>query len=111
MSRAGDIFERLTEIIEQENVALRRGRHDLILELNERKQRAYLECFSVLARIKSAENDPEFGQHLEELRSRLALNKSLLQLHLDALNEITRTLAEVICDADSDGTYSATSHK
>lgn len=102
---------RLGQIVDEENGALRSGEHALIPEINQRKEHAYLECSSALARVKNVESDSELSYLLEQLRSKLKVNKSLLKVHLDALSEITLILSNAIGESEWDGTYSATSHK
>lgn len=111
MDRLGKILIHLGKIVDEETAALRQGKHELITEINQRKEQAYLECSRALAAVKNVEAHPQLNEHLEQLRSKLKVNQALLKVHMDALSEITMTLSNAIGEAEWDGTYSATSHK
>lgn len=99
---------RLEEIIDQETTALRgRGAIDL-KAFNDRKMQALLDLSRLLKQIGSLKGDAVLAKRLGEVQSKLEVNRAILKMHLEAVREISTTLATAIQDSESDGTYSPT---
>jgi hypothetical protein len=98
---------RLEEIVDQETAALKaRAAVDLKV-FNDRKNQMLLELSRALRTLPGAGgNDAALAAQLGSLRRKLEINRSVLKMHVEAVREISTTLADAIRDADSDGTYS-----
>lgn len=98
-------IQRLEEIVEQETSALRARQVIDLKEFNDRKSQALLELMRWLRNIQGLESNPALAERIASLKSKLAVNQALLQVHLEAVREISTTLADAIRNAESDGTY------
>ena len=97
---------RLEEIIDQETTALR-GRGSIDLKgFNDRKMQALLDLSRLLKQVANVKGDTRLQKRLGIVQSKLALNSAILKMHLEAVREISSTLATAIRDSESDGTYS-----
>jgi hypothetical protein len=47
----------------------------------------------------------EVTEEIQRLREKLERNRSLLEMHYDAVREVASIIVKAIKDADSDGTY------
>ena len=99
-------IERLEEAVEQETAALQRRAVVDLKEFNDRKSRGLLELTRAMRQIDSAVPDQLLVARLARLRAKLEVNGAVLKLHLDAVREVSATMAEAMRNADSDGTYS-----
>lgn len=99
---------RLEEIIDQETTALRgRGAIDL-KGFNDRKMQALLDLSRLLKQVGNLKGDTALSKRLGEVQSKLEVNRAILKMHLEAVREISSTLATAIQDSESDGTYTPT---
>ena len=57
---------------------------------------------------QAVEADPRVVAHLTGLRTSLIRNQAALQMHLDAVREVSVIIARSIQEVESDGTYSQT---
>lgn len=96
---------RLEEIIDQETSALRSRKSIDLKEFNDRKSQALLELTRSLRNLPSADPNPALTERIGSLQSKLAINRAVLKMHLEAVREISTTLSDAIREADSDGTY------
>ncbi len=96
---------RLIQVLDRETTALKRREPVDMDELCDRKNQALLELSRIARRFDRDEIDPELRPMLGQLREKLDENRSVLTLHLQAVQEVAKILAEAIRDADSDGTY------
>jgi hypothetical protein len=100
-------IQRLEEIVEQETAALRSRRAVDLKDFNDRKSQALLDMTRALRQIQAgAKPAAHVMDRLGELRVKLEVNRRVLQMHLEAVREVSATLADAIREADSDGTYS-----
>ncbi len=59
----------------------------------------------LMKQVSSLKGDTALQKRLQGIHSKLALNRSILKMHLEAVREISSTLATAIRDSESDGTY------
>lgn len=99
------VIQRLEEVVEQETAALRSRQAVDLKDFNDRKSHALLDLTRALRQVQGGANQPYLMNRLGELRAKLEVNRRVLQMHLEAVREVSTTLADAIRDADSDGTY------
>jgi len=73
---------------------------------SQRKNRGLLELTRAVRLTQGAEADPRVVAHLTQLRASLVRNEAALQMHLDAVREVSAIIAKSIQEVESDGTYS-----
>lgn len=100
-------LDRLEETIEAETAALLA--RDLIAmdEFNRRKSQSLLEITRIMRTVKDGAIDPAAVKRVEGLREKLAVNHSILERYMRAVQEISSIVSGAIQNANSDGTYSA----
>jgi flagellar biosynthesis/type III secretory pathway chaperone len=98
------VIQRLEEVVDQETAALRTRSVVDLAEFNNRKSQGLLDLNKALRGADTA--DRMVAARLTRLRAKLDGNRAALQMHLDAVREISTVVADTIRDADSDGTYS-----
>jgi len=100
-------------------VSLTRGRWPVNAELSDeraapvdfdafsqRKNRGLLELTRTMRLTQGVEVDPRVVAQLTGLRASLVRNQATLQMHLDAVREVSAIIARSIQEVESDGTYS-----
>jgi hypothetical protein len=99
-------IERLKATIDEETEKLEiRVTADLD-GFSQRKNRGLLELTRAVRLSQSDEVDPRLVPQLARLRASLVKNQAALQVHLDAVREVTAIIARSIQEVESDGTYS-----
>lgn len=98
-------IQRLEEIVDQETHALRTRQAIDLKEFNDRKSQALLELTRSLRLVQGSGPDPALAVRVGTLKVKLAINQAALKVHLDAVREISTSLADAIRQAESDGTY------
>ena len=73
---------------------------------SQRKNRGLLELTRAMRLTQGADVDPRVVAHLTRLRASLVRNQAALQMHLDAVREVSAIIAKSIQEVESDGTYS-----
>lgn len=73
---------------------------------SQRKNRGLLELTRAMRLAQGGELDPRVAPYLTGLRSSLIRNQAALQIHLDAVREVSAIIARSIQEVESDGTYS-----
>jgi hypothetical protein len=73
---------------------------------SQRKNRGLLELTRAVRLTQGVEVDPRLVAHLTGLRASLVRNQAALQMHLDAVREVSAIIAKSIQEVESDGTYS-----
>lgn len=101
-------IQRLEEIVEQETAALQTRQAINLKEFNDRKSQALLELTRSLRSLGAGGHPPSptLAARVGSLKAKLATNQAVLKIHLEAVREISTTLADAIRHAESDGTYS-----
>jgi hypothetical protein len=74
---------------------------------SQRKNRGLLELTRAMRLTQGGGMDPRVAPHLTGLRASLIRNQTALQVHLDAVREVSAIIARSIQEVESDGTYSA----
>ena len=98
-------LQRLEEIVDQETLALRTHKAVNLKEFNDRKSQALLELTRSLRHVQGAGSDPALAQRVGALKVKLAVNQAALKVHLEAVREVSASIADAIRQAESDGTY------
>lgn len=73
---------------------------------SQRKNRGLLELTRAMRLTQDIKNDPRVAPQLTLLRASLIRNQAALQIHLDAVREVSAIIARSIQEVESDGTYS-----
>ncbi len=102
-------IERTRAAVEAETSALRERVAIDLAPYGDGKNHALLELSRAAKRFGERPVPLHIGEHLEDLRDTLEENLNLLGSHLEAVREISDIVSRSMLDADSDGTYSATS--
>lgn len=105
LSLVESAIERLEEAVEQETAALRSRAGADLREFNDRKSQGLLELTRAMRHIEGAP-EPALATRLSRLRAKLEINSTELKMHLEAVREISAVMADVMRNAESDGTYS-----
>src|SRR6185503_19748050 len=100
------VIERLEEVVDQETAALRNRTAIDLKDFNNRKSQGLLELNRALRGLDNPPKDRTVTTRLAGLRTKLDVNRAVLETHLAAVREVATVLADAIRDAESDGTYS-----
>lgn len=98
-------IQRLEEIVDQETMALRSRKAVNLKEFNDRKSQALLELTRSLRHLQGGAPDAALAARVGSLKVKLAINQAALKVHLEAVREISTSIADAIRQAESDGTY------
>jgi hypothetical protein len=99
-------IDRLEETIGQETAALRTRAPIDFKEFNNRKNQGLLELTRSMRHLDGHNPGARIAERLTALRSMLETNRTVIQMHVDAVREVSTIVADAIREADSDGTYS-----
>ncbi|MGY3617831.1 hypothetical protein [Bradyrhizobium sp. USDA 10063] len=99
-------IERLTATIDEETDKLESRMQVDFDSFSQRKNRGLLELTRAMRLAQGVEFDPRVVAHLTRLRASLVRNQAALQMHLDAVREVSAIIAKSIQEVESDGTYS-----
>jgi hypothetical protein len=98
--------ERLKATIDEETEKLEVRAFVDFDAFSQRKNRGLLELTRAMRLTQGAGADPRVVPHLTRLRASLVRNQAALQIHLDAVREVSAIIAKLIQEGESDGTYS-----
>ena len=98
-------IQRLEEIVDQETTALKQRESIDLKAFNDRKSQALLELSRWMRNMASVGADPALAARIGALKEKLAVNQAVLKLHLEAVREISTSMADAIRQSESDGTY------
>ncbi len=101
----GLLIDRLRDVVEQETAALRSRTQIDLKDFNTRKSHGLLELSRAMRRLEGVPIDEMIETRLKALKAALEANRAVLQLHVEAVREISTTVSEALRAADSDGTY------
>lgn len=101
-------IERLKATIDKETEGLQSRAPVDFDTFSQRKNRGLLELTRAMRLTQSVGIDPRVVPHLADLRASLVRNQAALQMHLDAVREVSSIIAKSIQEVESDGTYSST---
>jgi hypothetical protein len=100
-------IERLKSTIDEETERLELRASVDFDAFSQRKNRGLLELTRAMRLTHGATADPRVVPHLTRLRASLVRNQAALQIHLDAVREVSAIIARSIQEVESDGTYSS----
>ncbi|WP_027535950.1 hypothetical protein [Bradyrhizobium sp. WSM3983] len=98
-------IRRLENIVEEETVALATGQKVDFDDFSMRKSRSMLEFVRLMRARMHLGGETEITDEIQRLREKLERNRSLLEMHYDAVREVATIIVRAIKDAESDGTY------
>jgi len=99
-------IERLKATIDEETEKLELRVTPDFDAFSRRKNRGLLELTRAVRLAPSGAIDPRLEPELVRLRASLVRNQTALQVHLDAVREVSAIIAKSIQEVESDGTYS-----
>ncbi|AWM03145.1 flagellar biosynthesis protein FlgN [Bradyrhizobium amphicarpaeae] len=98
-------IRRLESIVEEETVALATRQKIDFDDFSARKSRSMLEFVRLMRARMHLGGDVEVTEEIQRLREKLERNRSILEMHYDAVREIASVIVKAIKEAESDGTY------
>ncbi|WP_439408674.1 flagellar biosynthesis protein FlgN [Bradyrhizobium sp. DASA03076] len=98
-------IRRLETIVEEETVALATGQKVDFDDFSARKSRSMLEFVRLMRARMHLGSETEITEEIQRLREKLERNRSLLEMHYDAVREVASIILRAIKEAESDGTY------
>lgn len=99
-------IERLKATIDEETNKLESRAVVDFDTFSQRKNRGLLELTRAIRLTSDIQADPRVTPQLTQLRASLIRNQAALQIHLDAVREVSAIIAKSIQEVESDGTYS-----
>jgi hypothetical protein len=99
-------IDRLKVTLDEETERLRNREAIDFDAFSQRKNRGLLELTRAMRLTEGVNVDPRIVAHLSGLRASLVRNQAALQIHLDAVREVSAIIAKSIQEVESDGTYS-----
>ena len=100
-------IRRLESIVEEETVALETGKRIDFDEFSARKSRSMLEFVRLMGKRMYLGGETQIADEIMKLRQKLERNRAILEMHYDAVREVATIIVRAIKEAESDGTYSA----
>jgi hypothetical protein len=100
-------INRLEAVLAGETNALRGNRRLDLGETSNRKNQSLLELTRIARGIDPGTVSDTLRERLDTLRARLEENGHVLQLHMEATEEVSGMISRSLADAESDGTYAA----
>ena len=99
-------IRRLETILEEETAALATGKKIDFDDFSARKSRSMLEFVRLMRARMHLGGEVEITEEIQRLREKLERNRSILEMHYDAVREVATIIVRAIREAESDGTYS-----
>jgi hypothetical protein len=103
------VLDRLEQALDHETAELMALRSADFNRLNEIKSRLLLDASRAMRAMRDEVGDGRLIARLSTLRLKLEHNRLAIGMHLDAVREIASAMTSTLIDAESDGTYSASS--
>ena len=98
-------IRRLASIVEEETAALATGQKIDFDDFSARKSRSMLEFVRLMRARMHLGGEVEITEEIRRLRDKLERNRSILEMHYDAVREVAGIIVKAIKEAESDGTY------
>lgn len=98
-------IRRLEGIVEEETVALTTRQKIDFDDFSARKSRSMLEFVRLMRARMHLGVEIEVTDEIQRLREKLERNRSVLEMHYDAVREVASIIVKAIKEAESDGTY------
>lgn len=108
MDALASTVERLERILDQEETLLLRHETAALDEITDKKAQVLLELGHIVTALRGIDPVPSAGHAqilLAQLRGRLEVNRTILEMHLRAVREVASIIARAIEEQESDGTY------
>lgn len=102
------LIEKLEQLLDEERADLSLGRFAFIAEFNARKSQLLFDINRAMRNFTPAEADDSLQSLHAQTRRKLAANRAVLAVHLEAAREIVALILQTIQEAESDGTYDRT---
>ena len=102
-------IRRLESVVEEETVALSSGQKIDFDEFSIRKSRSMLEFVRLMRAEIQLGDATQVIEEIRSLRQKLERNRTVLEMHFEAVREVAAIIVRAIREAESDGTYSAKS--
>ena len=103
------VLDRLEQALDHETAEVMALRSADFNRLNEIKSRLLLDASRAMRAMRDEVGDGWLIARLSTLRLKLEHNRLAIGMHLDAVREIAAAMTTTLIEAESDGTYSATS--
>ncbi len=100
------IVQRLEASIDAETAALATHKHHDIVRFTHQKRQGFLELARIMRSMEKTIPSQDILSRLSQFRRRLEANESILNLYLQAVQDVTAIIVRVMRDSESDGTYS-----
>lgn len=101
-------IERLEILVDEETSALRSMDTANLKDFSNRKSQGLLELTRAMRTVQAGEVPQVLRPQLKSLRAKLEVNRSVLKMHVEAVQEVATVMASAIRDFESDGTYTQT---
>jgi len=101
-------IRRLESIVDEETIALETGKRIDFDEFSARKSLSMLEFVRLMRKRMHLRGETQITEEIRNLRQKLERNRIILEMHYDAVREVATIIGTAIKEAESDGTYSAT---
>jgi hypothetical protein len=98
-------IRRLEGIVEEETVALETGKNIDFDDFSARKSRSMLEFVRLMRPRMHLGGQREITEEIQRLRQKLERNRTILEMHYDAVREVATIIIRALREAESDGTY------
>jgi hypothetical protein len=98
-------IRRLESVVEEETVALETGKKIDFDDFSARKSRSMLEFVRLMRARIYLGGEAEVTEEVRRLRQKLERNRTILEMHYDAVREVATIIVRAIREAESDGTY------
>ncbi|MBJ7403997.1 MAG: flagellar biosynthesis protein FlgN [Bradyrhizobium sp.] len=98
-------IRRLASIVEEETAALTTSQKIDFDDFSARKSRGMLEFVRLMRAGMHLGGEVEITEEIRRLREKLERNRSILEMHYDAVREVAGIIVKAIKEAESDGTY------
>jgi hypothetical protein len=98
-------IRRLESIVEEETAALATGKKIDFDDFSARKSRSMLEFVRLMRARLHLGGETEITGEIQRLREKLERNRSILEMHYDAVREVAAIIVRAVREAESDGTY------
>lgn len=100
------IIARLESLLDEETMQLKSSGRKDFSELTRRKRQGFLELDRLMRSFEGTIPSQDIISRLAAFRVKLDENGTALHLHLQAAQEVTKTIVRVMQEMESDGTYS-----
>jgi flagellar biosynthesis/type III secretory pathway chaperone len=101
------VIQRLQNVVEEETTALETGQKIDFDDFSTRKSRSMLEFVRLMRAWMHLGGEAQITEEIQKLRQKLERNRAVLEMHFEAVSQVSAIIVKAIREAESDGTYSA----